>query len=182
LEQGKNALDHERLDLEKAKFADEKYRFEAKTAQTYAGQVVQALLLLNGAAALAMLTFNLKSLLLGLSNPLSFFAHGAALAVLSAMFAYLSQVSWADKNSLWGNTLLTFIDGPGAWQSAFIHGRHIACRHGFRCFWLGELTAGGLARIVSLQTRHPRSRAGGRVQRDCQSIPGSSQGGLFPLR
>ena len=100
----------------KARFADEKYRFEAKTAQTCAGQVVQALPLLIGAAALAMLTFignfskdaNLKSLLLGLSNPLSFFAHGAALAVLSAMFAYLSQPSWADKSSLWGNTLRLF--------------------------------------------------------------------------
>ena len=51
---------------------------------------------------------NLKSLLLGLSNPLSFFAHGAALAVLSAMFAYLSQASWVDKSSLWGNTLRLF--------------------------------------------------------------------------
>jgi hypothetical protein len=73
-------------------------------------------LLIPAFAALAMLAFignfskdaNLKSLLLGLSNPLSFFAHGAALAVLSAMFAYLSQASWADKSSLWGNTLRLF--------------------------------------------------------------------------
>ena len=62
---------------------------------------MQALLLLNGAAALAMLTFignfskdaNLKTLVLGLSHPLSFFSHGTALAVLSAIFAYLSQAS-----------------------------------------------------------------------------------------
>ena len=116
LEQGKSQLDHERLELEKAKLADEKYRFEARAAQTYAGQVVQALLLLNGAAALAMLAFignfskdaNLKSLLLGLSDPLSFFSHGAASAVLAAIFAYLSQASWADGSSLWGNTLRLF--------------------------------------------------------------------------
>jgi hypothetical protein len=116
LENGKNHLDQERLDLEKARLAEEKYRFEAQAARTYAGQVVQALLLLNGAAALAMLTFignvskdtNLKSLLLGLSNPLSCFADGAALAVLSAIFAYLSQASWADGSSLWGNTLRLF--------------------------------------------------------------------------
>jgi hypothetical protein len=50
----------------------------------------------------------LKSLLLGLSDPLSFFAHGAALAVLTAIFAYLSQASWADGSSLWGNTLRIF--------------------------------------------------------------------------
>ena len=74
---------------------------------------MQALLLLNGAAALAMLAFignfskdaNFKSLLLGLSHPLSFFSHGAALAVLAAIFAYLSQASWADGSSLWDNTL-----------------------------------------------------------------------------
>ncbi len=116
LEQGKNHLDHERLELEKNKLAEEKYRFEAQAARTYAGQVVQALLLLNGAGALAMLAFiggfskeaNLKILLLGLSNPLSFFSHGAALAVLTAIFAYLSQASWADGSSLWGNTLRLF--------------------------------------------------------------------------
>ena len=116
LDQGKNHLDHERLELEKAKLADEKYRFEAQAARTYAGQVVQALLLLNGAAALAMLTFignlskdsSFRSLLLGLSNPLSFFSLGAALAVLTAIFAYLSQASWADGSSLWGNTLRLF--------------------------------------------------------------------------
>ncbi len=116
LQNGKNHLDHERLELEKAKLADEKYRFEAQAARTYAGQVVQALLLLNGAAALAMLTFignfskdaNLRSVLLGLSNPLAFFADGAALAVLTAIFAYLSQVSWADGSSLWGATLRLF--------------------------------------------------------------------------
>ena len=68
---------------------------------------------LNGAGALAMLAFigafskdaNLKALLLGLSDPLSFFSHGAALAVLTAIFAYLSQASWEDGSSLWGNTL-----------------------------------------------------------------------------
>ncbi len=116
LEQGKSQLDHERLELEKARLAEEKYRFEAQAARTYAGQVVQALLLLNGVGALAMLAFignsskdaNLKTLLLGLSNPLSFFANGAALAVLTAIFAYLSQASWADGSSLWGNTLRLF--------------------------------------------------------------------------
>ncbi len=102
--------------MEKSRFADEKYRFEAQAARTYAGQVVQALLLLNGAGALAMLAFignvskdaNLKTLLLGLSNPLSFFANGAALAVLTAIFAYLGQVSRADGSPLWGNTLRLF--------------------------------------------------------------------------
>ncbi len=116
LEQGKNQFDHERLELEKAKLAEEKYRFEAQAARTYAGQVVQALLLLNGAAALAMLTFignlskdsSFKSLLLSLSDPLSFFSFGAALAVLTAIFAYLSQASWADGSSLWGNSLRIF--------------------------------------------------------------------------
>jgi hypothetical protein len=113
LERGKSELDHERLELAKAKLADKKYRFEAQGARTYAGQVVQALLLLNGAGALAMLAFigsfskdaNFKSLLLGLSHPLAFFSHGATLAVLTAIFAYLSQASWADGSSLWGNTL-----------------------------------------------------------------------------
>ncbi len=116
LENGKNHLDHERLELEKSRLAEEKYRFEAQAARTYAGQVVQALLLLNGAAALAMLTFignvskdaDLKSMLFGLSDPLSFFANGAALAVLTAIFAYLSQASWTDGDSLWSNTLRIF--------------------------------------------------------------------------
>ena len=51
---------------------------------------------------------NLKTLLLGLSNPLSFFANGAALAVLTAIFAYLGQASRADGSPLWGNTLRLF--------------------------------------------------------------------------
>ena len=55
LEQGKNQVDIERFQLEKEKFAAENARFEAQSARTYAGQVVQALLLLNGAAALAIL-------------------------------------------------------------------------------------------------------------------------------
>lgn len=113
LEQSKTDLDHERLELEKLRLADDKYRFEAQAASGYAGQVVQALLLLNGIAALAILVFignvskdaGLKSLLLGLSNPLSCFADGTALAVLTAIFAYLSQASWADGSALWGNTL-----------------------------------------------------------------------------
>jgi len=116
LEQGKSQVDHDRLEFEKVKLAEEKYRFEAQAARSYAGQVVQALLLLNAGAALAMLAFiggfskeaNLKSLLLGLSDPLAFFSHGAALAVLTAIFAYLSQASWADGSSLWGNTLRIF--------------------------------------------------------------------------
>src|SRR5208337_1460509 len=71
LEQGKSQVDHDRLEFEKVKLAEEKYRFEAQAARSYAGQVVQALLLLNAGAALAMLAFiggfskeaNLKSLL-----------------------------------------------------------------------------------------------------------------------
>src|SRR5208337_5191517 len=56
LEQGKSQVDHDRLEFEKVKLAEEKYRFEAQ-ARSYAGQVVQALLLLNAGAALAMLAF-----------------------------------------------------------------------------------------------------------------------------
>lgn len=116
LEQGKNPLDQERLELEKARFAQDKYRFEARAARGYANQIVQALLLLNGVAALAILLLigvfskdmNLKSLLLGLSNPLSCFADGTALAVLTALFAYLSQAYSTDGNSLWASTLRLF--------------------------------------------------------------------------
>lgn len=52
LEQSKSQFDHERLELEKARLADEKYRFEAQAARTYAGQVVQALLCFSMARAL----------------------------------------------------------------------------------------------------------------------------------
>ncbi len=116
LEQGKTQLDIERFELDKRRFAAEGSRFEAQSARTYAGQVVQALLLLNGAAALAILTFigtfskdaNFKGSLAYLSDPLSSFSYGAAFAVLTAIFAYLSQATWADKKEIWGDTLRIF--------------------------------------------------------------------------
>lgn len=112
LEQSKSEFDRDRLEIEIKRLADEKYRFEARATRGYASQVVQALLLLNGVGALAVLLFigifskdtTLRSLLLGLSNPLSCFADGAALAVLTAIFAYLGQASSADGSTLWANT------------------------------------------------------------------------------
>ena len=139
LEQGKAQLDAERLQLEKDKLAAEGARFEAQSARNYAGQVVQALLLLNGAAALAMLTFmgalakeaTFKGSLSSLSDPLSSFSYGAGFAVLTAIFAYLSQATWAEGGKLWGETLrlfgvvlalaslLLFVGGVSKAESAF---------------------------------------------------------------
>lgn len=116
LEQNKAQLDIERFEFEKEKLAAENSRFEAHSARSYAGQVVQALLFLNGAAALAILALiasfakdsSLKAVLAGLSDPLTLFSHGAGFAILTAVFAYLSQTKWPDGNKLWGETLRIF--------------------------------------------------------------------------
>jgi hypothetical protein len=116
LEQGKNQVEIERFQLEKEKFAAENARFEAQSSRTYAGQVVQALLLLNGAAALAILILigsfakhaHLKGLLSSLPDPLALFGQGAALAVLTAVLAYLGEAPSPNGNKLWGTSLQVF--------------------------------------------------------------------------
>lgn len=116
LEQGRDERDQERFEFEKTKLDEQKYWFEARAEQRFAGQVVQALLLLNGAAALIVLIFigifardaALKGMLLGLSGPLALFCDGAAMAVITGIFAYLGQASSADGSGLWRNTLKLF--------------------------------------------------------------------------
>jgi hypothetical protein len=116
LDQGKDQRDVERLELERERLAAENARAEAQSERTYAGQVVQALILLNGAAALAVmiLIFSLAkephvaALLTSLSDTLSFFSHGAAFAILTAVFAYLGQASWGTATAVWDDTLRIF--------------------------------------------------------------------------
>jgi hypothetical protein len=116
LEQGKNQLDVERLQLEKAKLCADTARFAAQSETSFARLVVQALLFLNGVAALGVLVFigslakdaNFKGALTYFSDPLSSFSYGAAFAVITAVFAYLSQAAPAEGKRLWADTLRVF--------------------------------------------------------------------------
>lgn len=115
-DQGKDQRDIERLNLERERLAAENARAKANSERTYAGQVVQALILLNGAAALAVmvLIFNLAKephlggFVTSFSGTLSFFSHGAAFAILTSVFAYLSQASWGAATKMWDDTLRVF--------------------------------------------------------------------------
>ena len=115
MEKGEDQRDIVRLALEKSKIGEATRQFEASSARTYAGQVIQALLLLNGAAAVAMMTFmgtlsrNAPSgpALIGLAHPLILFCFGAAAAVGTGLCAYFSQASWADGNKSRGDGLPT---------------------------------------------------------------------------
>jgi hypothetical protein len=116
-ENGKEYRDAERLELERQRLAAESASAKAHSERTYAGQVVQALILLNGAAALAVmiLIFNLAkdahigALATSLSETLSFFSRGAAFGILTAVFAYMSQASWGGSAAkAWEDTLRIF--------------------------------------------------------------------------
>jgi hypothetical protein len=151
LEQGKEIRDAERLDLERQRLAAESAHAKAHSERTYAGQVVQALILLNGFAALAVmiLIFNLAkdpqigALSTRLSETLSFFSHGAAFGILTSVFAYLSQASWGTATKAWEDTLrifalalalgslLMFVAGVSHAESAFNtlgHGAAVALK------------------------------------------------------
>ncbi len=116
LDDGKDRRDVERLEIERERLAAENARAKAQSERTYAGQVVQALILLNGAAALSVMILifsfakepHVAALLTSLSDTLSFFSHGAAFAILTAVFAYLGQANWGTATALWDDTLRIF--------------------------------------------------------------------------
>jgi hypothetical protein len=115
-ENGKENRDAERLQLERERLAAESAHAKAHSERTYAGQVVQALILLNGAAALSVMILifalakepHVNIVLTSLADTLSFFSHGAAFAILTAVFAYLSQASWGTATKAWDDTLRIF--------------------------------------------------------------------------
>jgi hypothetical protein len=148
-EQTKENRDAERLELERQRLAADNAHAKASSERTYAGQVVQALILLNGLAALAVmiLIFNIAkdpqigALATSLSETLSFFSHGAAFGILTAVFAYLGQASWGSATQAWGDTLrisalalalgslLMFVAGVSHAETAFgtlSHGAAVA--------------------------------------------------------
>jgi hypothetical protein len=106
----------ERLQIERDRLTAETASARAASERTYAGQVVQALILLNGLAALALLfvMFNfvkephLGAAIPSLSDTLSYFSHGAAFAILTAVFAYLAQADWGPGGQAWSATLRIF--------------------------------------------------------------------------
>jgi hypothetical protein len=115
-EHNRDQRDEERLHLERERLVSENARAKSASERTYAGQVVQALILLNGAAALAVmiLIFNFAkdgrpgAFMVHLSETLSFFSHGAAFGILTSVFAYLGQASWGPASKMWEDTLRVF--------------------------------------------------------------------------
>ena len=103
-------LDQERLELEKHRADLDRYRakFDTESNQRrpmfeavirFAEMSVRSLLILNGGAALALLTFATSAALrggtLGFKTALLAFGAGAALSVVTAAFSYLAQSYYA---------------------------------------------------------------------------------------
>lgn len=109
LEREKLAIDRARLEYEPKRL---KYEATAKLAQVsaeatikYSEMAIRSLLILNGGAALAVLTFAGNSSKAGgsmtLSQSVLFFGSGAALSVLTAGLSYIAQsfFSWSFSQS-----------------------------------------------------------------------------------
>jgi hypothetical protein len=103
-------LDQERLELEKHRADLDRYRAKLDTETNqrrpmfeavirFAEMSVRSLLILNGGAALALLTFATSAALrggtLGFKTALLAFGAGAALSVVTAAFSYLAQSYYA---------------------------------------------------------------------------------------
>ena len=105
----------ENLELEIARIKAEYDVAGIKLMESYTVNGLKGLLLLNGAAAIAILSF-LGDIVMteyirwiqGITWTLLFYAFGAILAVSTSLFSYLSQYYYNIENEKWG-TIWRFI-------------------------------------------------------------------------
>lgn len=138
-DQQRLALESERVNFDRYRGTHEVNRPYAEAVMRFADLTVRSLLLLNGGAALAVLTFATnanKSMLLGsriedLASLVWLFALGAGLSVATSAASYLAQV------------LFTELDAPHDYRLGNVF-RGIAVAFGFAamvCFFLGMWNA-----------------------------------------